>query len=93
MDIDEEHQPAVRRLEEAKMNWKQGWRPNKFAPNNFGPEKWAMYRHPSGYTIGEVDAGKYMACDPDGNGIKDERGCYLEWSSPESAQRDLEQLF
>ena len=72
------------------MQWEQYWRPNKLRERGFGPDNWAMYRCSAGYTIGEVDAGKYMACDPDGNPITDEHGCEMEWSTPEAAQRDLE---
>lgn len=74
------------------MDWKQYWRPNKFAPHNFGPDKWAMCRHPSGYTIGEVDAGKFMATDPDGNPIKNEHGFDCEWPTPEAAQSEIEAI-
>ena len=64
-------------------DWKMTWSPSRIV--NVGPKNWVRWTHPSGYTIGEVDAGKYMATNEHGRGLRDADGIFLEWSQPEHA--------
>ena len=77
--------------EAPRLMWADRWESTKW-PEDIGPKRWWHSEHPSGYSVGEVDAGKYMACDPDGNGLKDADGTYLEWCSQASAKQHVNEI-
>lgn len=62
--------------------WEFYWRPNKQEWIG-APDHWATWKNSAGYSIGEIGYCEYMACGPDGEGLKDETGHYLERRSPE----------
>jgi hypothetical protein len=73
--------------------WSFRWVPNKSwrRPGEGQPQHWARWNHPSGYSIGEVDAGRYMAA-LNGEGLVDETGDYAAWAHPEQAAEYVEAI-
>jgi hypothetical protein len=71
--------------------WTDWWRkePN-YKPGCGGPERWWGSDHSSGYSVGETDAGRYMACDNRGNGLRDDEGEYLVFPTTEAAKEYVE---
>jgi hypothetical protein len=72
--------------------WTQTWRDNKNPAVPGVPRQWAQWEHPSGYSVGEVDAGRYMAADPRGVGLIDETGDWCSWSSEHGAMEYVENV-
>lgn len=73
-----------RESEPLQDGWSFRWHPNKVQPNPYGPNRWARWDHASGYSVGEVDAGRYMAAK-DGDGLVDETGDYVSFACPHEA--------
>jgi hypothetical protein len=75
------------------MTWTDRWSKDPdYTPGCGGPEHWWRSDHVSGYSVGETDAGRYMACDNRGNGFCDLDGEYLVFSSGDAAKEHVETL-
>lgn len=70
--------------------WTDTWR--RARAYQYGPQKWWHSVHESGYEVGEVDAGTYMATDADGNGLVDETGAYVSFARSDEAKRYVERV-
>lgn len=70
--------------------WNDFWREAKASKFEGGPSQWWYSKHTSGYEVGEVDAGRYMATDPNGNGLVDETGDYVVFPNSDEAKRYVE---
>lgn len=73
------------------MTWTDHWDPNPYFKNGLNPEKWFRSTHPSGYSIGEVDAGRYMATDDKDEVLCNESGECV-FSTVEQAKKYVEQV-
>lgn len=71
--------------------WTDGWREEKNW-QGYGPKHWWMSRHESGYTVGEVDAGLYMAANGKGMGLVDKTGAYVEFRHERDAKAYVESV-
>jgi hypothetical protein len=69
--------------------WTDSWKPEKHWVPGL-PKNWWRSTHASGYAVGEVDAGRYMATDDQGNGLVDETGDYVAFASPDAAKEYVE---
>jgi hypothetical protein len=76
-------------VEPQPPSWTDGWRDEKNW-RGYGPKRWWMSTHASGFTVGEVDAGRYMAADGKGNDLVDETGDYVSFRHPEEAKTYVE---
>ena len=70
-----------------RAGWTEAWRPRSFPPG-----KWWGAKHSSGYSVGEVDAGRYLIADPNGRGVMSEADDYLGFNSPDAAMDYVEDL-
>jgi hypothetical protein len=75
------------RTAQLPSGWTEGWRARLHPPG-----KWWMATHTSGYTVGEVDAGRYMIADPSGEGVFSEAGDWISFSNALDAMEHVEML-
>jgi hypothetical protein len=61
-------------------------------PRSFPPGQWWGARHSSGYSVGEVDAGRYLVADPNEQGVMSEAGDYLGFTTAEGAMEHVDAL-
>lgn len=89
----EENLIAKATAEQALLS--DGWR-FRWAPetnySGVGPRHWARWEHPDGFTVGEVDAGRYMAHEFLKGSIQDAHGQDMEWASAAAAIRHIDSL-
>lgn len=75
----------------AGTDWTFSWTKNRlYGPG--GPRHWGRWKCPGKYTVGEVDAGKYMATGPNHEPLKDEDGFSLEWAHAADALAHIDKL-
>ena len=75
-----------------RTGWTEHWDAVK-RPSNGLPSKWWRAKHDaSGYTVGEVDAGRYMAADERNQGLVDETGDWCAWSHSDDAMEYVERV-
>jgi hypothetical protein len=70
-----------------RAGWTEGWRDRIYPPG-----KWWIAHHESGYSVGEVDAGRYMIADPRGEGVLSEADDYVSFSAADDAMAYVEGL-